>query len=253
MGNVRCAGIKKDGSRCDAWAVQGYRYCTAHGGPVPSRNFYGRGTMTTGSGSSFPIVRLAASYNKMLSDGRVLSNRAAIDIIDKRVMQLLERIDENESPERLKNLYKLWAKYTEALDNRKEIDVITTRIDLDKEFEKVYHDYAAWQQTFEALALRRTMTESEVKALKEIKAIMTAEDAYELVAKLLSAVMRVNGDDPRKLKQVQYEFTRIIGESSDRVAQEPDQDDWGGGGEEGGGEGLSDVDQAELPYPGNET
>ena len=69
---------------------------------------------------------------------------------------------------------------------------------LDAEFEKAYHDYAAWKQMFEALALDSKMVESEVKIVKEIKAIITAEDAYELSAKLLAAVMRVV-DDPKKI------------------------------------------------------
>jgi hypothetical protein len=41
--------------------------------------------------------------------------------------------------------------------------------------------------------------------------MLTSEEAYELVAKLLSAVLRVVSD-PRQLKAIQYEFTRITGD-----------------------------------------
>jgi hypothetical protein len=116
-------------------------------------------------------------------------------------------------------------------------------------FEKVYHDYKAWTQMFEALDYRRKMVESEVKVLKEIKAIITIEDARDLQVKLLAAMMRVLQDDPKKLKQVQYEFARITGDISDNAVEFDDDDDEGGGEPGGGEEGFGDVDQEELLHP----
>ena len=60
--------------------------------------------MTTGSGSSFPLTRLAAKYNQMTGDGRVLSNRRAIEIVRMRIQQLAARIDLNEAPDRMARL-----------------------------------------------------------------------------------------------------------------------------------------------------
>lgn len=186
--------------------------------------------MKDGSSSSFPIVRLAAAYNRQMSDGKVLSNRAAIDLIDRRITQLLERVDVDEAPDRIKDLYEAWVEF--KLQAVGSPEYIQARADIDVIFERIYHDYAAWRQIFEALELRGKTTEREIKALREIKAIMTAEDGYELAAKLMAAVIRVIGDDPKKIKQVQYEFARLIGESSDRVGEtSPDND--GGGSEEG--------------------
>lgn len=236
--------------RCGRNAVAGYPFCANHGGPAPSRNFYGRGTMTGGGSSSFQLTRLAAKYNQQKTDGVVLSNRAAIDVIDIRITQLLERVELGEAPDRVKRLYKLWNEF-------KDIQVGTTdyliiRKELDDTFEKVFHDYAAWSQIFEALDLRGKSVEREVNALTKIRAVMTAEDGYQLAAKMLAAVIRVIGDDPKKIKQAQYEFSRIIGESSDH-ATEGFNEDVGGGGETIGGEARSgDVDQTELLYPGDE-
>lgn len=182
--------------------------------------------MTTGSGSSFPLTRLASKYNQMMKNGQVLSNRAAIDVIDGRIQQLLERIDFDEAPDRTRKLYELWNEFTAA----EGVEAAVLKKQISDEFEKVYHDYMAWEQIFAALDLRGKSVEREVKVLKEIKAIMTAEDGYELAAKMMAAVMRVVGDDPKKIKQVQYEFSRITGESSDLVT-EGHYEDVGGGGE----------------------
>ena len=190
--------------------------------------------MTTGSGSSFPLTRLASKYNDMRKNGQLLSNRHAVEIIDDRIVQLAERIDLNDAPDRMKRLNELWVEYKGAMLIRDEVLSLITRTQIDDEFEKAYHDYMAWNQMFSAFDLRRKMVESEVKVLKEIRGIISVEDAYELSAKMLAAMMRVVGDDPKKLKQVQYEFARIIGESSDNVTEGYVDEDRGDGGEIGG-------------------
>lgn len=244
-----CAQCGAD-MRCGKSAVEGYTLCIQHGGPVPSRNFYGKGSMSTGSGSSFPLTRLAAAYNRQVNNGVVLSNRAAVDIIDIRIRQLLERVDVKEAPNRVSKLYELWMELKETVAGSTERMLAEKA--LDEAFERVYHDYKAWEQIFDALDLRGKTTEREIKALREIKAIMTAEDGYQLAAKMMAAVIRVIGDDPKKIKQVQYEFSRIIGESSD-LAHEGYGEDAGGSGETIGGEARSgDVDQEELLYSRDE-
>ena len=206
--------------------------------------------MTTGSASSFPLTRLAAQYNKMRKDGQVLSNRAAIEVIDTRIRQLAERIDVNDAPDRLARLFTLWNEYQDAKGSGRSVEASQKEFALSQEFEKANTDYAAWRQMFEGLDLRRKMVESEVKVLKEIHAIMTAEDAYELSAKLLAAVMRVV-DDPKKLKQVQYEFTRIIGESGDNASEGYGESDWESSGEENFVDGSGQVDREELLHSGD--
>jgi hypothetical protein len=123
------------------------------------------------------------------------------------------------------------------------------KTEMDVIFERVYHDYAAWRQIFEALDLRGKSTEREVKVLEKIKAIMTVEDGYRLAAKMLAASMRVIGDNPSKLKELQYEYSRLIGESSDSAGEGSGEDDWGGSAEAGGTSGPGDVDQTELLHP----
>lgn len=236
---------------CGHDAVVGYAYCSYHGAPAPNRNFYGSGTLMTGSSSQFPLTRLAASYNRMKTDGRVLSNRQSIDIIRMRIQQLAERIDLNEAPDRMAKLYGLWGKYTEMKEKGREAEAHLIEGEITEEFDKVYHDYSAWKQMFDALDMDRKMVESEVKVLTQIHAIMTVEDGYELSAKLLAAVMKVV-DNPKMLKQVQYEFTRIIGESGDNAAKGYGEDDWRGGGEEIIEPGPGTLDREELLHPGDE-
>lgn len=239
--------------RCGNPPVPGYTRCRVHGGPNPANDFYGTGRMTTGGSSSFPLVRLAAKYRQMMTDGNVLSNRKAIDIIDTRIVQLLERIDVHEAPERVSKIYNLWGEYKQARDAKRLDEAMAISLKLDETFEAVYHDYQAWKQMFEALDLRGKTVEREVKILGQIKALITVEQARDMAAQMLGAAMSVIGDDPKKLKRLQYEFIRITGERSDLTIEDGGGDDWGAGGPGGGEEGPGDVDQEELLHPRDET
>lgn len=189
----------------------------------------------SGSQSRFAITRLAAKYEELTRNGRFLSNQQSMEIVRTRIQQLAERIDQNEAPHRLQKLRELWDKYWKAERGDDRMEALKIKTLIDDEFEAAYHDYAAWQQMFEALDLDRKMVESEVKIAKELKAILTAKDAYELAAKLLAAIIEAANSlifDPilrsRFLKRIEYEFARLVG---DRGKSETDSGPEGGGGE----------------------
>lgn len=158
-----------------------------------------------------PIKAVAQKYVQMMNDGQILSNRAAIDIIDSRVMTLMERIDLESAPDRMKNLYDLWDQLKAARRRHSEAEEVAILGSMDAEFEAAYHDYAAWEQMIQVLDLRRKMVDSEVKVIKEMKAFLSVEMAYKLVAKLLAVCIRLI-KDPKLLRQINSEFSKIIGE-----------------------------------------
>ena len=170
--------------------------------------------------SKFPLVRLAAKYSEMTQNGRILSLRASIEVIRTRIEELLERIDIHEAPDRLVRLQKLWTELRKAEELGQRAEAIVKRAEIDREFESAYHDYASWQQMFEALDLDRKLVESEVKIIKDIRATLTAEDAYNLTAKLIGAIIStINETDNLEvdtkstlLKRISYEFSTIIGD-----------------------------------------
>jgi hypothetical protein len=108
------------------------------------------------------------------------------------------------------------------------MEALLIKKEIDEQFAAAREDYLSWEQMFNAIDVRRKMVDSEVKVAKDIQAILTAEDAYELVAKLLACVIQIE-NDPNKLKQIQYEFTRIVGDtpvgSKDTIDAEFVEDD----------------------------
>jgi hypothetical protein len=222
--------------------------------------------MTDGKKSSFQLTRIAAKYNEIQQNGQVLSNRHAMDIIWVRIEQLLDRIQENYRPERIEALFKLWTQHKEQTEAGQYVESRVTAREIDDEFEKEYHDYKSWQQLVDMLAIHSKMTESEVKIMKDLRMIMTAEDAYQLVAQVMAVMLRVLKDDPKRLKEAQFELTRLIGEGkslsvpgleegSDELTRFPGETSGRvgrSGGESRSDSGSGDLDREELLHTGNE-
>lgn len=167
--------------------------------------------MVTGKGSSSQLVQIASKYNEIQNSGRILSNRKAMDILWHRVEQLAQRIDLNEAPERMAKIKSMWDEFRSLDKSGAALEAAVMAMKIDAEFEAAYHDYMAWKQMIEILEVHSKMTESEVKIMKDMRALVTAEDAHELVARVMAVLLRVLQDDPKKLKEARYEFEIIIG------------------------------------------
>jgi hypothetical protein len=172
--------------------------------------------MTTGENSSFPLTRLAAKYNQIQNDGQILSNRAVREIIWQRILQLSNDIDTKDTPGKIKRLRDLWNDMREKEERGQTVEARVVALKIDDEFEKIDYLFQAWDQMFEACSLHAKMTESEVKIMKDMRALMSAEDAYELVAKVMAVMLEVLKDEPKRLKEAQFALTRLIGETGGR-------------------------------------
>lgn len=204
-------------TRCFRKRVKRYEFCYKHGGPTPDKNEYGDGDHMTLSSSQFPITRLADRYRKMMKSGRFLSNRQSLAVVRQRIVELMQRVEESKDPDRVQTLFKLWEKFKDA----DALDAFMITKEIDNEFKKAYDDYRSWDQMERFLDLDRKMVESEVKIAKDLRAILTAEDAYQLTAKIWGSVMDAvrQSEVPDKsksliLKRIEYEIVNIIGEDS---------------------------------------
>lgn len=205
---------------CTLPAVEGYRWCDRHGGPAPHRGFFGLGRgIVSGSNSGFPLFRLAEKYNEARKNGSLMSNRAVLEVLQERLVQLLDRIDRSDAPDRLQSLHELWEEYNVHLATGNHVEAAQAKVKINLAFDAVFHDYAAWEQALKVIDLHRKTAETEVKIFEKIHAVLTAEKAYELVAGLAAIVMRIFPEDPKRLKQVQYEFTQMIGEKPDNAPE----------------------------------
>ena len=200
--------------RCKHQRVAGFNYCRQHGGPNEPAGFYGVGVPPRGGTSSkWPIAKLASKYMNVIDNPEVISVRGALGMVRARTYQLFERIDQGDSPERMSNLITLWDKFKKQLPENflYNPEQKQTYAELNKEFEAAYHDYAAWDQIVKMFDMERKLTETELKVVKEMRAMMTAEQGYELAAKLTAVIMETVSDDAI-VKEIVYKFARIVGD-----------------------------------------
>lgn len=209
--------------RCRSYPVKGTDLCASHGGlsnpeakyvPNPGR------PLVTGKNSSSALTRLAAKYNELQSNGPLQSLRPALKVVDERIIALLGRIEENYSPNRIKTIMNAWTNLNASVPGLKDWvkqnkSAAAAYHTLESENKKAYHDYESWNQIMAVLDLRRKLSADEMRILEKMQAMISAEDAYDLVAQLLAVILRVMKEEPngsRIIKTIQSEFSRIIGE-----------------------------------------
>lgn len=166
------------------------------------------------------MANLASKYIEIRKSGPYQTNKASVDVLDARITALLARIDQNESPERLENMVKAWEGIKKAVPGMKiwlkdKPAGLKAFNALEDEAEKAYHDYESWRQIMQVFDLRRKVTKDEMSILKDMQALISAEDAMELAGQLLAAVLLVCESEPngsRLIKTIHSEFARILGE-----------------------------------------
>lgn len=242
------------GRQCKNYRVKGYDFCHLHGGKPNLKARYepkrGRAIMT-GEHSSSPVAKLAAKYIKMSESGPLVNNSKVLSILDDRIIELLNRIEENYSENRVKKIIKAWQDLKSGFPGMEKwvADKPTANKafhTLEIETEKAYHDYESWNQVGDFMKMRSTVSKEQVSILKDLKAMITAEDAYELSAQLLAAVVTVLKDEPngaKLTKSIHGEFARILGE--------PSLEPLGGREQEIIDIDTSRMDRAEFLYPGD--
>lgn len=168
------------------------------------------------------ISKLAADYLHVTNSGFYLSNQAVLRALDQRIVELFERLKENDTPNRVKRLIDCW-NHLDAVAYLRMIiiesgdkEAIKAYNVMQNEVTRAYHDYESWNQIFSAFDLRRKTSADEIKIWKDAKAMMTAKDGVELAAQLYAANVEVlsgHPDGQRLIRELRYRFANIIGEA----------------------------------------
>ncbi len=204
--------------RCRLSAVYGAVSCRIHGGGYPeTRGTYPGRKLVTGGKSKFKLNRLVANYMGIVEDPELLSLRDPLAIITIRIEELIQKIDAEEAVVRQERVRKAFTDYRYFRKKRNEEKADEAFYKLDQAMEEMYDEYRAWEQMFKAVEVRRKLSESETKRLKEMNQFITQEEAYKFLAKVEAALIEVLGEHPRLLKRLQFKFIKLTGDGDDDV------------------------------------
>ena len=208
---------------CHGFVMKGYNLCKEHGGPRPDKKYYGRSkgrfSMTGEKALKSPLMKrsneIATKYVEIQTDPNAQTLRPLHSILNARLMVLMGRAGIGDSSSRMENIVQLWIRFKKWHPNLNQYfhgaEPIKAFKALDAELEATVHDYAAWNEIYRLIDEKRKVSESEMKILKDMKALISADDAFNLVAQVLAAVTK-GVDDPRKLEEIRYELAILIGD-----------------------------------------
>lgn len=208
MPHIQCNAIKSNGEQCRSFAINGTTKCRAHGGASPrglASPHYKDGRYS----KSLPR-HLLTHYKAAMSDGRIVSLREDIAVVDARFAELLERIDSRETTS-------AWAQAREAQTiiragfGAQDTTMIQAGMrQLTDALSAGQADYKTWDEITKIIEVRRRLVESERRFMVELQQMLTIEDVTMIIDALASSIKR-NVTDVRALSAIQQDITAILG------------------------------------------
>lgn len=209
-----CGAKTRAGSPCPNPAMENGR-CRMHGGKslsgIASPTFvHGRSVRS----HTLP-ARLVERYEASVNDPDLLSLRHSIALADARTQDLLDRVDSGESGETWNALKKTWE---ECEENRHKADSgdVEARRDFWQAYEMIgvlisegQSDYAAWRETLAVDEHRRRLADSERARVKDLKAMITAEKAMNLIGAVIG-VVKTHVRDRTTLQRIAQDISRLV-------------------------------------------
>lgn len=238
------------GQKCKRSAVYATDRCTRHGGGKPLQGKpRGHQNFKTGSHSDLLVFkfagqiiegkvpmprryekfippRLAEKYLESVNDPEIIALNDDIALVETRIKQLIANLDRDQPPqvwEDAYNAFQAFMMFKRLGDAVKGADSLALLEDI---FEREATEREAWDEVFMRLEQRMKLASEERKRRLDMKNLLDAERAMDMVSSLLAAVNEaaeavIKDDQTRKELYLAtgQRFARITG-SGDRAVLE---------------------------------
>lgn len=194
-----CGAKTNAGTPCRAQPMPNGR-CDKHGGKST-----GHGTLKHGRYSKFLPVRLAARYEEARQDVQLLSLSEEMALLDARLAEVLEGLDQAESALGWQKAFDVWEK-AKGADQAERLALFR---ELDDLLRHGLGQQQKWQEVATIMELRRKLAQTEAKRLADMQQFITAQQANLLVAALIRVVQE-NVDDGRTRQRISIELARLL-------------------------------------------
>lgn len=167
-------------------------------------------------------TRLMADVERALADPDLISLRLESAITFARMNDLLARVDPGEAGALWRQARGAMADFRAAQRADDAPAAATALRTLEEVLGKGVADYAAWDEWFKAVEMRRRLADTERRRLEALDQNITKQQALLLAGALLDAVRR-HVPDRDTLAAIGHELERIL--SADGPRREPGEDD----------------------------
>lgn len=208
---------RQSGLHCRARKVPGGVRCRFHGGR------FAKGVQNhlykTGRYSKYVPEGLLSRYKDAMEDEDYLDGRAEIATATTRIGMLWERLQNSGSSEAWRELKECY----ESVQNASKVnDVEGLRANLDRIGEIVTaagETEAVWADMYEALEMRSKLVDRDWKRQRDMKKVMTLQQAMDMVSMIVGAVTRHVGEK-KTLQLINNDINHIL--LAPGVVVEPD-------------------------------
>lgn len=197
------AKSKRSGEQCKRHAAIGMSVCYYHG----SRSLKGINSpkLKTGKYSKYLPDKLAMRYEEALQDKELLTLHSEISLIDTRLADILENIQEGDTKTLWVDLQSTWEKYRNSPNDERKNNELNNLEELIEKGSKVYHQ---WNEIYLVLEQRRKLVESENKRYRDLQLVITSDRAMLLITTLLG-IIKTHVTDRPTLNAIATEFRDI--------------------------------------------
>lgn len=236
------------GQQCKRSAVYATDRCVRHGGGKPLKGKpRGHQNFKTGVNSDLLVIkfagqiiegktpmtkryqqfipeRLAEKYLMSVNDPEIIALNDDIALVETRIKQILERIDDDAPPPVWADAYNAFREfmmYKRLNDTEKARETLDLLEDI---FERQASDRETWDEVFSRLEQRMKLASEERKRRMDMRALMDAEQVMDIASRLLAAVNEAAEDvikDDKIRKQLYLatgqRFARITGSGDPSV------------------------------------
>lgn len=160
----------------------------------------------TGKYSGVLPRRLMERYEAAINDRDLLALRDEIGLLDTRINELVQRVEQGDSASLFEVLAEVFADFKKANREHDTETAIVMLSKMDNLIGRGQQDYAAWAEIQTALVLRMKLVESERKRLVELQTMISAENALGMVQAIQESIQRhvtiVLADQPEKARAI---------------------------------------------------
>lgn len=207
---MECGAQKRGGKGiCKALAMDNGR-CRIHGGKTPSG--IASPQYKDGRYSKYMPTRLKDRYEAAASDPDLLNLRSEISLIDARMTDVLEGVNNGEAGEMWKRLKGALRDY----DHPKGATEPARDLAKNESFQQMrwlinegFQEYMSWIELRQLAQERKSLVDGERSRLKDMQQLITAERAYILINALQGSI-RKHVTDRSILESIQTDIRALV-------------------------------------------
>lgn len=201
------ATSKATGAQCKNSAVPGKTKCRFHGGKALSG--VAHPNFKTGKYSQDLPARLMARYEESLQDTELLNLQGELSLIDARMSDVLSRVDMGEAGELWRQAGNCMKQFEEAQKKKDTASMAHALTELRAIITKGTADYAAWDEVFKMVELRKKVVDSEHRRLVAMQNMITTNQAMTMIAALV-AIVKQEVTDRHALQRISTGISQLL-------------------------------------------